>query len=303
MILKNVEQTTSPEFKRFKIFKKEKDASFNIDSLEKYELLVQFGSNDLQIAVIDAESSKILIIEDYILPGITGLNERLDCFKQIFNDHHLLLANFWKEIKIGIKCRKYSIVPQSLFDDKNPQVYLDVNAPFDSKSETIQVTSIDKLGIKIIFSVETHLLDQIRASYPVAGFKTTPQCGSLILGLKDFPGGNNENILYLFIDRFVLHLVVFKNNQLNYYNQFAVTKFEDYIRFISMVIADQELDISRDNFILWGFLGSGASQYGELKKHYPRIKLGQRPPGLVFGHAFDEFPEYQYFDLLSMNLL
>ena len=120
---------------KFKLLKREKDASFNIDNLERYDLMLILGPFDLQIGVLDTSEQRILLIEDYILPGIKDTEDRLAGYRQIFDDHHLLLANFWNEVKISFKNRKFSLVPESLFDAQNPSVFLHLNSTYNEESE------------------------------------------------------------------------------------------------------------------------------------------------------------------------
>ena len=291
------------ELQKFKIFKKERDESFNIDSLDQYNLLLQFGPSDFQIGIVDSTDNKILLVEDYILPGVTGLQERLDCYAQIFNEHQLLLANFWKSVKISFKGRKFSIIPDNLFDGKNARVYLDINAAVDDHTDTIQVASLDAFGVKIIYSVETDVLGQLKKYYPVIRYHTAPQCAGLIHGFYDFIASSDTRAHCVFIDRFTLHQAVFKNRKLAFYNIFPINKFEDYTRFISMVSDDQRLDINKERIILWGFIGEKSTHLAELKKIFPGIELGRRPGGLKFGYVFDEIPEHHYFDLFGLNHL
>jgi hypothetical protein len=226
----------------------------------------------------------------------------MKCYEEIFNDHHLLMANFWKEVTVSFKSRKFSIVPGALYDNNNPEVFLNINVTFDPDAETLQVSSLDDLGIKVIYAVETHLLNHISSVYPRAGFKSIHQCEALIYGLKKLLQPTPGNYHCLFIDRFTLHQIVFKNNLLSYYNLFPINKFEDYFRYISIVAEDQKLDFHRDKIILWGFLGSQSNHFEEFKKRYPGLELGQRPRELYLGYVFDDIPTHQYFDLLSLNL-
>ncbi len=290
----------SADTQKFKLLKREKDSSFNIDSLERYDLLLLLGPVDLQIGVLDIAEQRILLIEDYILPGINGIEDRLDRYRLIFNDHHLLLANFWNEVKVSFKNRKFSLVPENLFDTQNPTVFLNINAPYDEDTESMHTISMDDQGLTIVYAVEKMILNHIHATYPKADFKIVPHCASFIKGFNNFLKDASGNYDCIYIDRFGLHQAVFKEGGLKYYNLFPVNKFEDYERYISMVTSHNGLDIEKDNFILWGYMGSKSDHFQELKKKFPRLELGQRPRDLKLGYMFDEIPEHQYFDLLSL---
>ncbi|HLF34591.1 MAG TPA: DUF3822 family protein [Cyclobacteriaceae bacterium] len=293
----------SSESQKFKLLKREKDTSFNIDSLERYSLFLQFGPNDLQISVLEAEENKVLLVEDYILPGVDGLEDRLECFKGIFNGHHLLMANFWKEIKVSFKTRKFTLVPDHLFESSRTEVCLSLNSTLEQGSESLQVANMNDLGLKIIYAVEEPVLQYIHSTYPRAGFRHFPHCASMILGAKKYLNDAPGTFNCLYIDRFVLHQAVFRDGRFRYYNLFPIKEFDDYARYISMVAADQGIDIENDRHFLWGFISSGSDQFAELKDRFPTVELGSRPAVLKFSHVFDEFEAHQYFELFNLYLL
>ena len=292
-----------PESHKFKIVRKEKDPSFNIDSLDQYDLLLQFGPRDLQIGVVDCEEKRILLVEDYILPGANGIQDRLECYHQIFDDHHLLLANFWNHVKVSIKGRQFALVPASLFDPSNAALYLNINSPIKGRNEFLHTHTLEEMGITIVYVVETPVLEHLKSAYPKVEFKLVPHCASFIRGFRDIVSHTTGPVICLYLDRFTFHLVVFKNENLEYYNIFPINKFEDYSRYIRLVAGDQGLDLKTEHFLLWGYLSADSSHLVELKRDCPNLKLGGRPGGLKFGHAFDIIPDHQYFDLYSLNSL
>ena len=263
--------------------------------------MLVMGPFDLQIGVLDTSEQRILLIEDYILPGIKDTEERLAGYRQIFDEHHLLLANFWNEVKISFKNRKFSLVPEKLFDEQNPSVFLHLNATYNEDSESLHTLSINNQGLKIVFAVETMILDHIKSTYPKAEFKIVPHCASFIKGYEQFLKDSAGNFNCIYIDRFGVHQTIFKDKELQYYNLFPVNKFEDYDKYIGMVSDNLGLNVEKDNFLLWGYMGAQSDHFLELKKKYPRIELGQRPRDLKLSYMFDEIPEHQYFDLLSLS--
>ena len=79
---------------KYKLVKKIKDPKFEIDRLEYYSLSLYLGNRDFQILVIDHELQLVVLLEDYVFDPKMDEESRKGIIKFIFDDHHLLLANF-----------------------------------------------------------------------------------------------------------------------------------------------------------------------------------------------------------------
>ena len=91
----------------YKLIKKVKDDRFDEDHLQQYDLLIQTGPKDFQVAVIDTKDNRVLILEDYAMGNVQSNTELLQTLKDLFDAHALLKAGFWKSVKIAIKNNKF----------------------------------------------------------------------------------------------------------------------------------------------------------------------------------------------------
>jgi hypothetical protein len=88
--------------KSFRLLKKIKDPKFEIDRLEYYSLSLYIGQKDFQILITDHETSYVVLLEDYVFDPNLEDTVKKEAIKFIFDDHHLLLANFWRSINLII---------------------------------------------------------------------------------------------------------------------------------------------------------------------------------------------------------
>ena len=109
--------------------------------------------------------------------------------------------------------------------------------------------------------------------------------------------------LYVYVDRFKMHILSVKNNKLIYYNQFAIKQFSDYVKYIMLVMKGLNMDQTTSQVVLWGYIGKNSPHYQEFYKYIRNVVFGGRPPHLKFGYIFDEVQEHHFFDLFAMNLL
>jgi hypothetical protein len=139
--------------------------------------------------------------------------------------------------------------------------------------------------------------------YPGCPVRFIHQSASLIEGVLDFAKGSNRNPIYIYVDRFKLHIISVSGGKLIYYNQFVIRQFADYVKYIMLVMKALNMDQNTSQVILWGYIGKNSPHYHEFYKYIQNVTFGTRPSHLKFGYLFDEVQEHHFFDLYSMNLL
>ncbi len=285
----------------FKQIKRIKDDRFEEDNIHDYSLLLNLGPRDLQIAVVDASVNLILFLEDYIFPAVSSQEDLLDALDAVFDQHAFLKAGFWKNIKIAIKNQKMVQVPQSLFIPESAPQYLKFNAHFNKAQEQVRYVEMKNSQAVTVFTVANELQTWFEKHYPQRQFIITHQSATLIEGIMDYAANRKDNPLYLYVDRFKIHLLSVTDNQLIYYNQFTIQNFQDYVKYIMMVLKTLEMDQETSQVILWGYIGNNSQHYHELYKYIQNVTFGTRPQSLTFGYVFDEVQDHHYFDLYSIN--
>ncbi|MBL3656207.1 DUF3822 family protein [Fulvivirga sediminis] len=286
----------------YKLIKKIKDEKFDVDKLHLYNLMVQIGIRDLQVAVVDSTSNRTLLLEDYVLASVKTHSQFLDILQALFEEHHLLMAGFWKNVRISLKNSKFSLVPSSLFVKEAAIDYLRLNSKVNTDIEEVLYYKHIKSDAICIFAVNRNLYNWAKGLYPNADVGFIHQSSALIEGITNFEQSNKKNTLYLYIDRFKLHILTLKNNKLEYYNQFTIKQFNDYIKYIMLVMKGLQKNQQKSDVVLWGYIGKQSPHYQEFYKFIKNISFGDRPSYLNFGYLFDELQDHHYFDLYSIHL-
>jgi len=285
----------------FKQVKRIKDDRFEEDNIHEYSLLLNIGPRDLQVAVLDASANSVLFLEDYIFPAVSSKDDLLVALDELFDQHAFLKAGFWKNIKIAYKNQKMIQVPQSLFIPESAAQYLRFNAHYNKAQEEVRYVEMKNSQAITVFTIQNELHAWFEQHYPKRQFTITHQSAALIEGVMEYAKSRNDNPLYLYVDRFKIHLLSVADNQLIYYNQFLIQNFQDYVKYIMMVLKTLEMDQNSSQVILWGYIGSNSQHYNELYKYIRNVTFGHRPKNLSFGYVFDEVQDHHYFDLYSIN--
>ena len=287
----------------YKLIRKIKDDLFDEENIDQYHLLINIGTRDFQLLVIEPKENKVLLLEDFVLPGLTSNQELLQILDELFDSHAFLKAGFWKKIKVSVKNQKFVQVPQALFSEDSCTEYLKFNAPIDPSKEDCIASINHRAEAVTVFAVNTELKEWLNRIYPNNPPTFTHQSAALIEGTLHFAEGRDDSPLYIYVDRFKLHILACEEGKLVYYNQFAIKQFSEYIKYIMLVMKTLNMDQRSSRIVLWGYIGKNSPHYHEFYKYISNVTFGDEPDYLNFGYVFDEVPEHQYFDLYSINLL
>jgi hypothetical protein len=285
----------------YKLIKKIKDERFDEEALHHYTLLVHLGARDLQILVLHDNS--VLLIEDYVFPALNSNQDLLYVLDQVYDAHALLKAGFWKTIKISIKNNKFVQVPKALFVPGSVAEYLKFNAHVDPEVEDVLYTENEKAGAFTVFAIHKDLRAWLHNVYPNNPPRFLHQSSSLIEGVMHVAASQPDGPLYIYVDRFKLHIVSTANGKLLYYNQFVIKQFSDYIKYIMLVMKSLNMDQRTSQVVLWGYIGKNSPHYHEFYKYINNVVFGERPSYLQFSYLFDELQDHHFFDLYSIQLL
>lgn len=283
---------------KYKLVKRIKDEKFDIDQIEYYSLSLQIGVYDFQICVIDSKSNRCVGIEDYRLKAKTS-NERILIIRDILKQHEYVSAGFWKDIKVFIKTHKFTLVPSTLFVSGAEADYLCVNSHIKTDHE--EVTYYKQIGTDsvITFAYEKRLVNWIQNVYKNKTVHIIHQASAIIEGSLKNDSIESKESVHTFIDRGIIHIVAIKHSKLLYYNQFPISKKEDFAKFLALVLKELKLDREQTPVILSGFVNPKSESVQLLKKYIKNISYSSRPSFLKFNYQFDEIQDYEYLDILS----
>jgi hypothetical protein len=284
----------------YKLIKKIKDERFDEEALHQYKLYVHLGTRDLQVLVLHGRD--VMLVEDYVFPVLTSNQDLMQVLDQLYDAHALLKAGFWSEIRISIKNNKFVQVPRALFVEESVGEYLKFNANADPQTEDFLYTENARAEAVTVFAIHKELKSWLEATYPNKPPIFLHQSSGLIEGVLNVVSTKGDDPLYIYVDRFKLHIIATKNGKLLYYNQFVIKQFSDYIRYIMLVMKSLNMDQKTSQVMLWGYIGKNSPHYHEFYKYINNVVFGARPTDLQFGYIFDELQDHHFFDLYSINL-
>ena len=288
---------------RHKLIKKIKDEKFDEEKLQQYVLLIQIGAKDFQAAVVDSEDERLVFFEDYVFNDVNSGEDLQGALQSLFESHEYLTAGFWKHVKISIKNNKFIQVPSTLFVESAAAEYLGFNATLEGEKETVRFCRNNLTDAITIFAVRTEMLEWLNQVYVNTSITLFHQSAALVEGVLTAATHLSTEPIFVYVDRFKLHVLYVKGGKLIYYNQFQIKQFADYVKYIMLVMKTMGVDQETGQVVLWGYIGKNSPHYQEFIKYVRNVSFGERPSHLKFGYLFDDIQEHHFFDLYSINLL
>jgi hypothetical protein len=285
----------------YKLIKKIKDVRFDEEALHQYSLLIHIGARDLQVLVL--HNQEVFLVEDYVFPELSSNQDLLQVLDQLYDAHALLKAGFWKQIRIAVKNNKFVQVPKALFVSECVADYLKFNAQVDDDGEEILFTSNERADAFTVFAINRELKSWFDSIYANNLPKYIHQSSSLIEGILSVAESKADGPLYIYVDRFKLHILSSENGKLLYYNQFVIKQFSDYIKYIMLVMKSLNMNQQTSQVVLWGYIGKNSPHYHEFYKYINNVVFGERPSDLQFSYIFDELQDHHFFDLYNIHLV
>ena len=287
----------------YKLINKIKDDTFNVDLISNYNLSLQINPDLFRICVTDSVKNRCLLLEDYSLNSSLDSDKILGQLQEIFEEHHILKAGFWKSVKLGFKTFNFVLVPNSLFDKEYGKDYLNLNGTIKSEScEEVQFYHQHSGDLVNIFSADKNLIEWFRLAYPAKPIKIFHHTSSFIEGLFLNRNHKEDKSMFLYVESNLITIVIAKSKSLEFCNSFAFTTPDDFIYYVMFVIDQLKFNVELNTVTVWGDLLPDSPMYKKLFKYIRNVSFGTKPGSIYFGYNFDEIFDHNYFDLYSMHL-
>jgi hypothetical protein len=291
-----------PSAPGYKLIRKIKDEKFDEENLHLYSLLVQLGARDLQLGVVDS-TNRLLLFEDFVFSDSNSPEQQQQIVRDLYDNHAVLTAGFWKSVTFSLKNNKFVQVPAQLFVENSAEEYLKFNAHIDPLHDLVKSCHNSRLESVTVYLVPKALHEWLTDLYKNTSLKFVHQSSALIEGVIHATEQEEGSPLYLYVDRFKLHIMAAKDGQLSYYNQFAIKHFADYVKYIMLVLSALGMNQETSRVVLWGYIGRNSPHFHEFAKYVRNVTFGKRPAHLKFGYMFDEVQDHHFFDLYATQLL
>lgn len=286
--------------KKFRLNHKIHDTSFNVNSIEYYELLFMVEHKNLRVSIMDTREAKCVFLEDYKFSQINTTQDLVHCLEELSAAHSILQAGYWKTIKLCFRNENFTFIPEELFVKENSIDYLTLNESF-TKNKYYHFSHTYK-GITCVFVAEALIVDWFRKVYPNIDIHYSHQAEAVMIGALNTDIKESTSV-HVCVENRYMNLLVLRDGKPLLSNVFHYQSPQDFAYFILFVYDELKLDINDCPITLYGEISPDSNIFALIYKYIRHVHFATKPAKISFSHQFDEILTHRYFDLYSMYFL
>jgi len=273
------------------------DSDYNVESSFRYKYFLLIAQHQLSSVIVDEQINRIVSFKTFSNNSLSFLNmsyNELREYQEISNE----FLPIYKSKTVIIADSNCILVPDTLINLIALEDYYKINNKIKENSQVIS----NKLNFKHmanVFNVKNETLKFIRFNMPSADI--IHQSLLFIKACYISLNTHAETNVFIHINYDSVDLLQFKNDQVNFSNNFKFDNNTDIVYYVLAVA--EELGISGDlNLIIYGEIDSNNSLFALLEKYCKSMQLGKRNVRFTYPNAFENIPEHHYFTALNVLL-
>lgn len=209
-------------------------------------------------------------------------------------------GNSFKSANCCVAHNKFSLIPNSLFDENKKESLLGFNHEVKEDDEIFSNT-LHHLDAKNLFTVSKDLVSEIRKQFPNVNFahSSTAFIEGLLVQNKNNSG--KKVFADFFSDYF--EIVILDGRELLFSNAFNYKAPEDIAYYILFVYEQLHLNPEKIELILSGEIEKTAKEHSLLYTYIRNVQFASLPESFNYSYKFDEIPSHKFFSLFNQYLL
>ncbi len=271
------------------------DEAFDEKKTASYQLLLQMGVNDIQVAIHDKQQNKYIALEKYVVSNTDNFEALTDLF-DILSKESKLIDHVFQSVICLIVSNLSTLVPSVLFEEDKKEIYLNFNASL-TEDEVIMTDEINSLDAKNIFALPASLKTKLNHKY--SNVKYHHASSALI----DTLTANNKNQtgkkIYIHIESTHFEILLIEGKNLIFYNSFNYHSTEDFIYYVLFVFEQLQLNPEKTETILLGEVEKSSALFTLTNKYIRNIKFAERTVDSDYSYQLQTLPKHFNFTLFN----
>lgn len=275
------------------------DEQFNKEGLSSYHLLVQSGSEGLNLAVLDTKRNKYLALESFQFQSVSHPDLVPDLIEQAFLESKIISPKYPK-VSFILNSPLSTLVPDALFDKDRMKAYLKFNTELEG-DELILHDSIKPMNAHHVFALPIGLKMKMDSYFHSVNYFHSGS--GIISSILQQAKNKNKKQLTVHVQSSHVDILVTDANQLLFFNSFRYQTPEDLLYYLLFVAEQLELNPELIETIVLGEVEKNSAIVGLIKKYVKEVEMGSRTDESELSYQLQTLPKHFYFSLLNPYFL
>lgn len=278
------------------------DDRFSTELVPQTNLVLKLSPDRLEVALIELKSNRCLQIEDFSLTDMRTEQLFFDNCAQFLAEHPLYSRKDWGRITWLVRGRKFSLVPQQVFDPENAAAFLEPIALFTPGYDHVRFYH-HKNGMVNVFAVERPLLVLIDKVYGADKCHLVHAASAFSEGLvQSFSLTNTGKEMFVLVENRGLLVAVRQEGQILYCNAFSCHTESEAAYYVLLAMQETGMDQKKDPVNLYGQIDRASKPFNAVYPYVRFLFLGERPSFISFSNQFDKLAANRFYDLFAAHI-
>lgn len=274
-----------------------RDNAFDPNAADRYCLVLQVDRERLTLAVLDNISNDFLAFEAWVFRKAVTDAQMAEQIERLCSDHEWL-TNGFKRVDAIVNSEKFTFVPAALFDSSAAREYLAFNIPL-SESDVVRNDILRQADARNVYAIDRKLenaLLKISSAIRIR-HQLTPLAEKTLSGTKN----TNEKRIHAHVRQGQFDLIISDNGKLLLANVYTYQSAEDFIYFLLFAAEQLKLNPEKFDLEISGEVETDSALMNIAKKYVRNVRFAERPTGVRFAEAFNQFPAHYHYNLFALH--
>ncbi len=268
------------------------------ESIDVSRLFIEISVNCISYALLNNETQIYKAIESYSFTDTNNYNDISNRLEYIYTNSEILKNNYLS-VNILFNDYKSTLIPNTLFDKSNPELYLKFNYNIDN-SEEVAYDNLSITDAANIYTINRELNNKIKMLFPKA--KVSHSFSGLIENLLYQFSNNKANKLILHVQQNFIQIINIRESKLVFFNTFNYNTKEDFIYYLLFAMQQLHLNPETQELLVLGEIEKKTAFAELLFKYIKNPVFGERSAIYKFDVVFEDIPPHQYYNLLNFHI-
>lgn len=263
------------------------DASWQPDAKARFSLLVHDGG--FTEVVFDMRKHKFVAVrnwpDEFPLRTLAGQK-----------DEYLLFPE--QEYRLFLSSPRVALIPSALYSKEDAALLFGMNHKLN-EGDTILSATVKSLQAELLFAVSR---EQMEACAAISSHNILHSTACWLEMLCQQHKNNSRTMLHADVDKEHLHIAVFIEGVMQFYNCFPAATVEDKLYFLMFVSEQLRINPHRDTYCMSGQIFKHDELYSLLIRYIKELHFELRPKQFHYALPLHNIAEHFYFKAYSTPL-